>query len=211
VFFGGDVTKINRRKFISLMAGTGGAVFVAAPQSIRRVFSLSANNQTGTIKDVKHVVILMQENRSFDHYFDAMRGVRGFGDRTPIPLASRKPVRYQSDGIQEIPPFRLDKRVMNAAFIPNLPHTFPDAQAAWNQGGFGYWPKFKKSTSMGYYTREELPFQYALADAFAVCDAYHCSVQAGTTVNRIAFMSGSNCDPDVRDGGVTAMIRMPKY
>ncbi|MDR8401556.1 phospholipase C, phosphocholine-specific [Paraburkholderia sp. USG1] len=184
------------------MVGAGGAALGAVPQSIRRVFSLPANNQTGTIKDIKHVVILMQENRSFDHYFGAMRRVRGFGDLTPIPLASGKSVWYQSDGIREILPFRLDKRVMNAAFIPNLPHTFPDAQAVWNQGSFGYWPKFKKSTSMGYYTREELPFQYALADAFAVCDAYHCSVQAGTTVNRIAFMSGSNCDPDVRGAGV---------
>ncbi len=50
----------------------------------------SGARRTGTIKDVKHIVILMQENRGFDHYFGTMRGVRGFGDRFPIPLESGK-------------------------------------------------------------------------------------------------------------------------
>ncbi|WP_283181893.1 alkaline phosphatase family protein [Pseudomonas svalbardensis] len=37
--------------------------------SIQRAYSIPANNRTGTLMDVEHVVILMQENRSFDHYF----------------------------------------------------------------------------------------------------------------------------------------------
>jgi phospholipase C len=55
--------------------------------------------------DVQHVVILMLENRSFDHYFATLRGMRGFGDRHPVPLASGKPVWHQSDGEREILPF----------------------------------------------------------------------------------------------------------
>jgi phospholipase C len=47
----------------------------------------------------------MLENRSFDHYFGTMRGVRGFGDRFPVPLASGKPVWFESDGEREVPPF----------------------------------------------------------------------------------------------------------
>ncbi|PJI51883.1 hypothetical protein CTI14_51860 [Methylobacterium radiotolerans] len=51
------------------------------PPAIRRALAIPANNRTGTINDVEHVVILMQENRSFDMYFGTFRGVRGFGDR----------------------------------------------------------------------------------------------------------------------------------
>src|SRR3546814_9071030 len=80
-----------------------GALSAAAmlPASIQRALAFPAAVDTGTIKDVKHVVILMQENRAFNHYFGAMRGVRGFGDRFPIPLASGKSVWYQSDGRSE--------------------------------------------------------------------------------------------------------------
>lgn len=45
-----------------------------------------ASPRRGRLEDVEHVVILMQENRSFDHYFGTMAGVRGFGDRTALRL-----------------------------------------------------------------------------------------------------------------------------
>ena len=195
---------MKRREFIRMMGGVAAAAAVlpALPWSIRRALSVHAHNKTGTINDVEHVVILMQENRSFDHYFGTLRGVRGFADRFPIPLANGNPVWHQSNGNREVLPFRFNKDSMNAALIPSMPHGFPDAQAAWNQGSFGYWPKYKTDTSMGYYTREEAPFQYALADAFTICDAYHCSLHAATDPNRIVFWSGSNHDPVLRDRGI---------
>jgi phospholipase C len=55
---------------------------------------------------------------------------------------------------------------------------------------------------MAYYTREEIPFQYALAEAFTISDAYHCSVATGTDPNRIMFWSGSNFDPEKRSAGI---------
>ncbi|WP_317932571.1 phosphocholine-specific phospholipase C [Halioxenophilus sp. WMMB6] len=190
----------SRRKFLQASAAT--AALSTLPPAIQKALAVPANNRTGSINDVEHIVILMQENRSFDHYFGAFRGVRGFGDPFPIPLASGKPVWYQSDGTLEITPYRLDKRTMNAALIPSTPHNFPDAQAAWNQGKMGYWPQVKTEYSMGYYTGEEAPFQWALADAFTLCDQYHCSVQTGTDPNRIVFWSGSVCDPDKRAAGI---------
>ena len=54
---------------------------------------------------------------------------------------------------------------------------------------------------MGYYHREDIPFQFALADAFTICDAHHCSVTTGTDPNRIVFFSGSNFDPEQRRRG----------
>ncbi len=193
----------GRRSFIKLAAkATGAAAALSVfPPVIRRALALPASSATGTLADVQHVVILMMENRSFDHYFGTLRGVRGFGDRHPVPLASGKPVWHQSDGEKEIPPFHLDPQTSSALRFPGTPHTFRDAQAAWAQGKFGFWPKFKTPFSMGYFRREDIPFQFALAEAFTICDAHHCSVTTGTDPNRIVFWSGSNFDPEHRKRG----------
>jgi phospholipase C len=197
------MTDPSRRRFLQLAARTAGAAAAlsAFPLSIRRALALPASNTTGTIADVEHIVILMQENRSFDHYFGTLRGVRGFADRHPLPLASGKSVWHQSDGETEVPPFRLNTATTSALRAPSTPHTFNNAQAAWNQGKFGFWPKFKTAMSMGHYHREDIPFQFALAEGFTVCDAYHCSVTTGTDPNRIVFFSGSNFDPELRQRG----------
>jgi phospholipase C len=194
----------NRRRFIGSAARAAGAAAATAllPQSIRRALAIPAYDASRSIADVKHVVILMQENRSFDHYFGTLRGVRGYGDRFPIPLASGKDVWFESDGKKEIPPYRMDRKTMNAMLIPGTPHSFSDTQAAWSQGKFGHWPKYKTPYSMGYYAREDIPFQFALAESFTICDAYHCSVASGTDPNRIVFWSGSNCNPDKRIAGL---------
>ena len=189
----------NRRQF--LRSASAVAALATLPASIRRALAVPAFTKTGTIEDVKHVVILMQENRSFDHYFGTMKGVRGFGDRHPIPLESGKSVWHQSDGDREISPFHLDTKITSGLRVPGTPHSFSDSQAAWNQGKFGFWPKFKTQYSMGHYKREDIPFQFALADAFTICDAYHCSVTTGTDPNRIVFWSGSNFNPELRARG----------
>lgn len=194
------MSNYGRRKFIKLSAA-GLASTLWAPV-IQRALAVEAHNATRSIQDVKHIVILMQENRSFDHYFGTKKGARGFGDRFPIPLPSGQRAFHQSDGEKVIPPYRADKRTSNAALIAVTPHDFADTQAAWNQGKYGYWPMFKTPFSMAYYTREELPFQFALAESFTISDAYHCSVATGTDPNRIVFWSGSNFDPEKRAAGI---------
>lgn len=195
---------MDRRKFLRMGADltASAAAMAALPLSIQKALAIPAAVETGTIKDVKHVVMLMQENRGFDHYFGTLRGVRGFGDRFPIPLESGKPVWYQSNGSAEVAPFHLDPKQFNALLAPSTPHSFSDSQAAWNQGKFGYWPKYKNNNSMGYYKREDIPFQFALAEAFTICDAYHCSITTGTDPNRITFWSGSNYNPELRAQGI---------
>ena len=190
----------SRRDFLKA-AGASGAAGLALPASIGRALALPANRRTGTIRDVKHIVILMQENRSFDHYFGTMRGVRGFGDRHTVPMTKGRTVWQQFNGARELPPFHLDTEKTNALKVPGTPHSFSDAQAAWNQGKFGSWPKFKTDYSMGYFKREDIPFQFALAEAFTICDAYHCSVTSGTDPNRVVFWSGSSFDPELRAQG----------
>jgi phospholipase C len=193
----GTPPKPGRRSFL-LSAGKAGVAFAGLqtlPHSIAKALAVPAARATGSIADVGHVVVLMQENRSFDHYFGSLRGVRGFGDRAVIPLPSGKPVWFESDGAAEVLPFHLDTTTTTAMRVPGTPHTWPDAQLAWDQGRFGQWPLYKSFASMGYYDQNDIPFQRALAEAFTLCDAHHCSVQSGTLPNRVVFMTGTNVTP----------------
>jgi phospholipase C len=178
--------------------------------AIARALDIPAKVRTGTIKDVEHVVILTQENRSFDHYFGALNGVRGFGDRFPIPVADTETRKGKSVWIQPneksgdpalIAPFALNtKQTFAHMRVEGTPHTVPDAQDAWDQGRMADWPRAKHNHSMGYFTREDMPFQYALAEAFTLCDAYHCAMHAGTNPNRVFIWTGTN-DPLAKGNG----------
>lgn len=180
----------------------GGAAAALLP-AIARAAAIDADARAGTIADVEHVVILMQENRAFDHYFGAMNGVRGFADRFPIPVAQNATVWAQADkpGAPAQSPFPLNTRETFAHMrVEGTPHTWIDAQTAWDEGRMSRWPASKTPRSLGYYRREDIPFQYALADAFTVCDAYHASFQGGTNTNRLFLWSGTN-DPAGQGGG----------
>ena len=186
---------INRRDFLvnSLKTGFGAAALASFPASIQKALAIPANNKTGTIQDVEHVVILMQENRSFDHYFGTLKGVRGFGDRMTIPLTNGRSVWQQARSNGAIlTPFHLDGSKNNAQRVSGTHHTWVDSQKAWDNGRLSDWPKYKTDYAMGYYKEQEIPFQFALANAFTLCDAYHCSMHTGTDANRSFHLTGTN-------------------
>lgn len=175
-----------------LQAAAIGSAFSLLPASIRKALAIPANNRTGTIKDVEHVVILMQENRAFDHYFGTLPGVRGFSDRITIPLPEGRHVWQQQGAERLVLPYHLDSKRGNAQRVDGTPHSWVDEQSAWDHGRMNAWPTYKTPTSMGYYRRPELPFQFALAETFTLCDAYHCSIHAGTNTNRLFHWTGTN-------------------
>ncbi|PIF76836.1 phospholipase C [Variovorax sp. 54] len=185
----------SRRNFLTGTATTGAAALAlsAFPPSIRRALAIPANNKTGTINDVEHVVILMQENRSFDHYFGMLPGVRGFGDRFTVPLPRGLNVWQQRNASgQLIPPYHLDGSKGNAQRPESLPHNWSDSQNAWDGGRLSQWARYKHDASMGYLQEAEIPFQYALANAFTLCDGYHCAMHTGTDANRSFHITGTN-------------------
>ena len=173
------------------MAGAGEATH-ALPGVIRRALAIDAHNASKSIQDVAHIVVLMQENRSFDHYFGAFPGVWGFGDRFTVPLPDGRCVWQQSNGHRLITPYHLDQSAGNAQRVAGTPHSWSDAQAAWNHGRMTEWPAHKQDQSMGHYQHGELEFQWALADAFTLCDHYHCSLHGGTNPNRLFLWTGTN-------------------
>ncbi|WP_293937774.1 phosphocholine-specific phospholipase C [Iodobacter sp.] len=197
------MTLINRRHFLSLSAKTAGstAALAMVPACITKALAIPAHSPTGTINDVQHIVILMQENRSFDHYFGSLHGVRGFGDKLAIPIQGNQLVWNQKDASAKIiPPYHLNTQLTSAQRVPSSPHTMPDAHSAWAGGKMGEWPKYKTQFSMGYYRQADIPFQFALANAFTLCDAYHCSFMGGTHPNRLYLWTGM-IDPSGKHGG----------
>jgi phospholipase C len=182
------MSELNRRRFLQIAGATAG--FAALSSSIDRAAAIPASRRSGTIKDVEHIVVLMQENRSFDHYFGALKGVRGFGDPRPVTLASGKSVWHQPDGGKDVLPYHPDAEDLGMQFIAGLNHDWAGGHKAFNQGKYDQWIPAKTAGTMAYLTREDIPFHYALADAFTVCDAYHCSFIGATDPNRYYMWSG---------------------
>ncbi|MCS0657123.1 phosphocholine-specific phospholipase C [Massilia terrae] len=193
--------KPGRRRF--LRAGAVAAGAAALPASIARALAIPAARVSGTTADVEHVVILMQENRSFDHYFGTLAGVRGFGDPRPLTLREGRPVWYQpGDDGRHVLPFALragggaDDR--SQCLESDLPHTWKGSQRTW--AFHDAWVHRKGHGSMGYLTRQDIPFYFALADAFTIGDAYHASLFGPTNPNRMFLFSGTNGLSVNRDG-----------
>jgi phospholipase C len=181
----------DRRDFLKLLTTVAAAA--SFPASIARALAIPANNRTRTINDVEHIVFMMQENRSFDHYFGALRGVRGFGDPRAVKLPSGKSVFHQPDPNNPdgfVLPFRPDASNLGLKFLEDTPHDWNGTHAAWNNGKYDQWVPQKGATSMAHLTRQDIPYHYALADAFTVCDAYHCSLLGPTDPNRYHMWTG---------------------
>jgi len=179
----------DRRSFLQLL--TTGALTAAFPASIRRALAIPAHHHTGTIEDVEHIVVLMQENRAFDHYFGTLRGVRGYGDPRAVNLPSGDPVWYQPNAAGGyVLPFHPGAPDLGLQFIQDLAHDWTTTHAAWNEGNHDQWVPQKGTTTMAHLTRSDIPFHYALADAFTICDAYHCSLLGPTDPNRYYMWTG---------------------
>ncbi len=168
--------------------------------SVERASAIEPAPDTSYL-DAEHVVILMQENRSFDHCFGRLRGVRGFNDPRAVTLSGGNPVWLQTNSVGETyAPFRLNIKDTKATWLGSLPHSWSDQTDARNHGNHDRWLDAKVSgrrecagmpLTMGYYDRDDIPFYYALADAFTICDQHFCSSLTGTTPNRLFLWTGA--------------------
>lgn len=243
------MSKTARREFLQLLGMT--AATSTLDVSIAKALAIPANNRTGTIKDVEHIVILMQENRPFDHHFGTLRGVRGFSDTRAVninlPLQSGSGSTPASvflqpagaaniaagfavspnygnlggpaDGAEVIPPFRVNPaavspglKSLGLTYFPGTDHGWETTQDAWNQGQYDMWAIQKGPIAMSYMTRIDIPYHYALADAFTVADAYHCSIMGPTNPNRMYMWTGCVGNVDyLGSGGTDGLGAGPVY
>jgi len=115
------------------------------PQSIAKAMAINPTLGS-TFYDAEHVVLLMQENRSFDHAFGTLRGVRGFNDPRVVRQPNHRKVwlQSQSDG-KTYAPFRLDIKDSKVTWMGCLPHNWTDQTDARNQGKMDRWLDVKRS------------------------------------------------------------------
>jgi len=192
----------TRREFLkkaSALAGGAGLLHVL-PATLAR--ALAINPAPGsTFMDAEHIVFLMQENRSFDHTYGTLQGVRGYNDPRAITLPDKNLVWLQTNKEGETyAPFRFDIKGTKITWMNSLPHSWANQVDARNDGKYNKWLDSKHSgdeeyaampLTMGYYTRADIPFYYSMADAFTVCDQHFCSSLTGTTPNRLFFWTGT--------------------
>jgi phospholipase C len=194
----------SRRQFLGVVGGGAAAAGVLALMPEGVLDATAEAKGRGSLDDVEHVVILMQENRSFDHYYGTMRGVRGFGDPTAVTLATGRSALYQPDPLRVdggyLLPFRVDTSKVDGQDMGDLAHDWDTTHLAWNGGLYDGWTTAKTEMTMGYFSESDIPFQRALAEAFTICDAYHCSIQGPTTPNRLYHWTGM-IDPAGTAGG----------
>jgi phospholipase C len=209
-------TTFTRRRMLG-GAAVGGAALasLALPSNVRKALADPLPMANRSLSDIKHVVLLMQENRSFDHYFGTMPGVRGFADPNILIQQSGslagKSVLFQPDPTNPdgyLLPYHLDTLTTGAQAIPSTSHAWLVQHSALNNGTNNNWVPAHLAAdgaqngpfTMGYYEQQDIPFQWALANAFTVCDNYYCGVLGPTHPNRYMWMTGT-IDPTGENGG----------
>ncbi|MFD7155578.1 alkaline phosphatase family protein [Kribbella sp. NPDC059898] len=137
------------------------------------------SHRTGTIKDLKHVVIVMQENRSFDHYFGTLdlAGARGFGDKQVLTWQNGRTIYYDPNSRAEgyLLPYHADSLKYNAQ---------------------------NTSARNRYFMEADVPWHHAIAKAYTVGDHYFCSLDTSTSPNRIMMWAGTNDAAGTQGGPV---------
>jgi phospholipase C len=203
--------RIGRRELLKL----GGAAAAAELASLG-LHGCAAGFSTGPrtpgpstcskLSNIEHVVIFIQENRSFDHYFGSYRGVRGFSDKSAA-FQQPDPANTTDPPAGVLLPFHLDTTKTNAACTHDITHDWVPQHQSWDGGAMDGFVTSRRGINandavltLGYYTRADIPYYYALADAFTICDNYFCSVIGPTDPNRLYSMAGS-IDPDGHNGG----------
>ncbi|RDW63537.1 hypothetical protein BP6252_11082 [Coleophoma cylindrospora] len=154
-----------------------------------------------SLKDVKHVVMLMQENRSFQHYFGTMAGVRGFADPNVQINPDGRSVWYQNvTGLTNetdwLLPYWLnylggEENYNKSQCLCAGANNWIPTQQILEGGLMNMWAQIDDPQSWGYFKRQDIPYHYALADAYTVGDAYHASITSNTDPNRWYWQSGT--------------------
>ncbi|MFC1408586.1 phosphocholine-specific phospholipase C [Streptacidiphilus sp. N1-12] len=204
--------ELSRRGFIGAATAITGAAAIGVSAPAAEAKAAPKPKLHGDIRDIKRVVILMQENRSFDHYYGSLRGVRGFGDRSTITQPGglsvfQQPVTTPGQPITGTQyPWHLSDAPVSAYPAGHQPpssevgaqnyggtdHSWESQHTAWYGGLMNAWYVSKGGpTTLGYLDRSDLPFHYALADEYTIGDAYHCSVLSATGPNRTYHWGGT--------------------
>jgi phospholipase C len=205
-----DDSSSSRRRFLQGAAAAAASAALGGCLSSEEAKIIACAADTpcagADLSSIQHIVMFMQENRSFDQYFGMLPGVRGFGDPTGV---FKQPTPTNQSPYPEVGYVLPIHTPMSAGggCVADPIHTWTIQHRAWNNGAMNNWVIAHASdgepqpwTTMAYYDSTDLAFYYALANAFTICDGYHCSVMGPTDSNHLYWLSAS-LDPAGVAGG----------
>ncbi len=205
---------ITRRDFLRTGAALGASGLVYGSSSGRMVATASAHPRgcPGRLDDIKHIVVLMQENRSFDEFFGTFPGVRGFGDRDNRQAFAQPGYHGPGSRKGHLLPYHVNGRKPVGQCLGDLnrpTHDWAPQHLSWNHGrndrfyeihSRPRWDGPFGVNVMGYFEQPDIPYFWSLARAFTLCDTYFSSVIGPTEPNRLYSISAT-LDPHGRHGG----------
>jgi phospholipase C len=167
-----------------------------------------ATQPTRDWQPIEHIVVLMMENRSFDHVLGSLTLLEGRDDVDGL-LAS-----HANPG----PSGPIPVHPATSWCVGDPPHSWTSSRVQFAGGtnqGFvqAYVDRHGADDAaipMGFYTRRELPISYALADAYTICDQWFCSLLTSTWPNRLYSLGGQSegmPHNDFPGGGFTYNMR----
>jgi phospholipase C len=171
-----SLTHVSRRRFLSAAAATGGALALSGLGPIQNAFSQGVVLPPPDLSGIEHIVVLMMENRSFDHMLGWLEGADGrqrgltYLDASGVPHATyRLAPDFQGCGHAD----------------PD--HSYEGGRIEYNGGACDGWLRAGDNDeyAIGYYTKKDLPFYAGAATRWTACDRYFSAIMAGTFPNRI--------------------------
>ena len=202
---------VSRRELLKAGAQFGAAGLAYESLGGRMLASAQAATSGcgGQLSDIEHVVVLMQENRSFDGLFGTYPGVRGFDDHVNRQAFAQPGYRGPGSRNGHLLPYHLDGRKPVGQCLTDPTHDWAPQHLSWNHGrndrfyevhSQPQWDGAAGANVMGYFAKDDAPYFWALARAYTLCDMYFCSVIGPTEPNRVYSISAS-LDPAGRHGG----------
>lgn len=165
-------------KVLTIAAAVTAVLSVAsAAPATHKSHKPTGNTSTSSgLNKIKHFVYFMQENRSFDHYYGTMAGVRGFNDPNVGVQSNGNSLFYQPDpksidvknGTTYLLPFQFKGN--RAGCTSGGSNGWTANHNALNGGLNNNWPSGNSPMSMGYEVRSQIPYHFALAEAFTIGD-----------------------------------------
>jgi len=181
---------LTRRRFLPAAAAVGAAAMLPTLRSGARASSQYLPDQANwpTSNKIKHVVILVQENRSFDHYFGAFASALGRKGQTAQGFDPQH-LAYKDASGQSFHPYHLTQ-----ACNLDPDHSWEASHAKWNGGAMNGWVTAEggKTTALGYFEAADHIYHVQLANAFTLSDHHFCAEIGPTLPNRLYLWSGTS-------------------
>ena len=180
--------RLDRRSFVKGAIGASGAVLLgrsldqstSAPMTLERFSSAQSALPSPESSGIEHIVLVMMENRSFDHFLGWLPGADGRQAGLSYPDPDGQMHRT------------FEQEQLNGCGFNDPDHSYTGGRIQYHGGSMDGFltDTANDSYAISYYQRRDRPFMGSLARHYTTCDRYFCSILGPTFPNRIFQHAG---------------------